>query len=176
MFYEGAHRSDHAACLIEMTNSPFLSSGVLRMERGRWNERAILKFLFDDIPREENQVVVHGADPRKAEARFVGYSDYAQRGIAQVSSMVDKLSPALPIERVESIVAGSSDAHIQGTAVMGNDPQNSVVDRHLVHHQVRNLLVLGSSAFVTTSPTHPTLTLSALSLWAADHLLAAGAA
>jgi choline dehydrogenase-like flavoprotein len=45
------------------------------------------------------------------------------------------------------------------------------VDGHLVHHQYRNLLVLGASAYPTAAPAYPTLTISALSLWAADHLL-----
>jgi choline dehydrogenase-like flavoprotein len=170
MFYEGEHRSQHAAALVEMTNSPFLSSGTLRMERGRWNERVILKFLFDDIPRDENCVVIHDKNPRMAETRFFGYSDYARRAINEVPNMIAKIGEALPIERIEQISEGSSDAHIQGTVVMGDDPNRSIVDRNLVHHQLRNLLVLGSSAFVTASPTHPTLTLSALSLWAADHL------
>jgi choline dehydrogenase-like flavoprotein len=53
---------------------------------------------------------------------------------------------------------------------MGNDPATSVVDRHLVHHKYRNLLVLGASAYPSASPAYPTLTVSALSLWAADHL------
>ena len=47
---------------------------------------------------------------------------------------------------------------------MGTDPRRSIVDRGLVHHQVRNLLVLGGGAFPTSSPVNPTLTLSALSL------------
>jgi choline dehydrogenase-like flavoprotein len=66
---------------------------------------------------------------------------------------------------------GTTAAHIQGTVVMGNDPATSVVDRHLLHHQYRNLLVLGSSAYPSASPAYPSLTISALSLWAADHLL-----
>lgn len=174
LFYEGNHRRDHAACLIETTNSPFnVIEGALRAERGRWTERMILKFLFDDIPRDENLVTVNASNPRLAETRFVGYSDYAQRGAAQVPKMLDELAQALPIERVENIFQGSSDAHIQGTVVMGADPGKSIVDRRLVHHKVRNLLVLGSSAFVTASPSHPTVTLSALSLWAADGLFAA---
>jgi choline dehydrogenase-like flavoprotein len=175
LFYEGEHRRDYAACLIETLNSPFLTTyGALRAERGRWTERMMLKFLFDDIPRDENMVVVNAANPRLAETRFVGYSDYANRGGDQVPKMIDKMAEALPIERIESIYRASSDAHIQGTVVMGNDPATSIVDRYLVHHQVRNLLVLGSSAFVTATPAHPTLTLSAMSLWAADKLSAAG--
>jgi choline dehydrogenase-like flavoprotein len=55
--------------------------------------------------------------------------------------------------------------------VMGNDPATSVVDRHLVHHKYRNLLVLGSSSYPTASPAYPSLSVSALSLWAADHVL-----
>ena len=174
LFYEGEHRRDHAACLIETTNSPFLTTyGALRAERGRWTERMMLKFLFDDIPREDNMVVVNSANPRLAETRFVGYSDYAHRGGDQVPKMIDKLAQGLPIERIESIYRVSSNAHIQGTVVMGRDPAKSIVDRYLVHHKVRNLLVLGSSAFVTATPSHPTLTLCAMSLWAADNLLAA---
>ncbi len=175
MFYEGDHRRSHAAALVEMTNSPFFASGRIRVDRGRWNERVVLKFLFDDIPLEENCVVVNTEDPRKAETRFIGYSDYARKAMAQIPEMIEKLGQALPIERIADITSGSSDAHIQGTVVMGNDPERSIVDRYLVHHHIRNLLVLGSSAFVTASPTHPTLTLSAMSLWAADHLLSSGA-
>jgi choline dehydrogenase-like flavoprotein len=175
LFYEGEHRRDHAACLIETTNSPFLvMDGALRAEKGRWNERCAIKFMFDDIPREENLVRVHPDNPNLAETRFVGYSDYALRGADRVPKMLDVLAQALPIERVESVFRGSSAAHIQGTVVMGNDPKTSIVDRHLMHHEVRNLMVLGSSAFVTTSPSHPTLTLSAMSLWAADSLFNAG--
>jgi choline dehydrogenase-like flavoprotein len=58
---------------------------------------------------------------------------------------------------------------------MGNDPASSVVDKHLIHHRIRNLLVLGASAFPTASPAYPTVTVSALSLWAADNLFAARA-
>jgi choline dehydrogenase-like flavoprotein len=40
-----------------------------------------------------------------------------------------------------------------------------------VHHKYRNLLVLGASAFPTASPAYPTVTVSALALWAADHIV-----
>jgi choline dehydrogenase-like flavoprotein len=172
MFYEGEHRRDHAACMIESWNSPFPSKpGALRTENGRWTERFIMRFIFDDLPRDDNTVGVWAQDPRLAETRFSGYSDYAERGAAQVRAMVDVLGNALPIERLVSIERGTTDAHIQGTVVMGMDPSSSIVDRYLVHHRYRNLLVLGASANPTASPAYPTMTVSATSLWAADHLL-----
>ncbi len=173
LFYEGEHRRDYAACMIETWSSPFVyTSGALRSEKGRWNERFMVRFLFDDLPRDDNTVTVDAENPRLAVTTFVDYSDYAKRGAALVPKMVDKLAEALPIERISSNEIGGTAAHIQGTVVMGEDPASSIVDRYLVHHQYRNLLVLGASAFPTASPAYPTLTVSALSLWAADHLFA----
>jgi choline dehydrogenase-like flavoprotein len=175
LFYEGEHRRDYAACMIETWNSPFANryEDTLRLEPGRWNERLILVFLFDDIPSDRNTVTVSPDNPRIPRVHFTEYSDYAKRGAEQIPRMLDKLAEALPIERFVSANL-SSAAHIQGTVVMGNDPADSVVDRHLIHHQYRNLLVLGSSSFPTASPAYPTLTVCALSLWAADHVLGRG--
>ncbi len=128
--------------------------------------------MFDDIPRDDNTVSVNADNPQLTEASFSGYSDYAQRGMDRIPKMIDKLSEALPIERVVRIELSPTDAHIQGTVVMGTNPAGSIVDRHLIHHQLRNLLVLGASAYPTASPAYPSLTISALSLWAADHLFA----
>jgi choline dehydrogenase-like flavoprotein len=173
LFYEGEHRRDHAACMIETWSSPFAyrPDDALRLEPNRWNERLMLGFLFDDIPSDANRVTVSRHDPRRARVQFGEYSDYAKRGADQIPRMIDKLAEALPVERLVSTSLGTTAAHIQGTVVMGNDPAASVVDRHLIHHQYRNLLVLGSSCYPTASPAYPTLTVSALSLWAADHVL-----
>jgi choline dehydrogenase-like flavoprotein len=174
LFYEGDHRREHAACLIETWNSPFIyQRASLRAEQGRWTERAYLRFMFDDLPRADNAVTVNAVNPRLAETTFNGYSDYAQRGMNRVPAMIDILAKGLPIEDIESISVGRTTAHIQGTVVMGNEAATSVVDRHLIHHRIRNLIVLGASSFPTASPAYPTLTISALSLWAADHLFAA---
>jgi choline dehydrogenase-like flavoprotein len=172
LFYEGEHRREHAGCMIETWNSPFAYwPGAMRSESGRWNERLLLRFLFDDIPPDDNTVTVSAADPRIAETRFVTYSDYAKRGAAQIPRMLDTLASVLPIERVAGTAIGETAAHIQGTVVMGNDPATSIVDGYLVHHQYRNLLVLGAGAFPTASPAYPTVTVSALALRAADHVL-----
>jgi len=177
LFYEGEHRRDRAACMIETWSLPFTyrPDEALRLERGRWNERLMVGFLFDDLPSDDNAVTVNPGNPQLAQVRFNDYSEYAKRAGDRIPRMIDTLAEALPIERIVSTALGTTAAHIQGTVVMGDDPATSVVDRHLVHHRIRNLLVLGASAYPTASPAYPTLTVSALSLWAADHLLARGA-
>jgi choline dehydrogenase-like flavoprotein len=103
--------------------------------------------------------------------RFTDDSDYAKRGAAQIPRMVDTLAAALPIERIALTAMGDTAAQIQGAVLMGTDPATSIVDRYQVHHQYRNLLVPGASAFPTVSPAYSTLTLSALGLWAAEQVL-----
>jgi choline dehydrogenase-like flavoprotein len=176
MFYEGEHRRDRAACMVELWSSPFADRpDALRTERGRWRERQYFAFLFDDLPREQNRVTVNAASPRLAETTFVGHSDYTQRAVDRIPEMVAKLGEGLPIERIVSISEAISPGHIQGTVVMGDDPATSIVDSYLVHHQIRNMLVLGASSFPTATPILPTLTVCALSLRAADHFLGKGA-
>jgi choline dehydrogenase-like flavoprotein len=164
--------------MIETWNVPFANrpDDTLRLETGRWTERLMLGFLFDDIPSDANTVTVSPDNPRLARVHFTKYSDYAMKGAEQIPRMIDKLSEALPIERLVATALGTTAAHIQGTVVMGNDPQTSVVDSYLIDHKYRNLLVLGSSAYPSASPAYPTLTLSALSLRAADHILGRDAA
>jgi choline dehydrogenase-like flavoprotein len=178
LFYEGDHRAEHAACMIETWNSPFpyRPDGALRLEPNRWNERLILGFLFDDIPDDRNRITVSSRNPSVARVHFEDYSEYAKKAADRIPQMIDKLAEALPIERIVGTSLGTTAAHIQGTVVMGNDPATSVVDRYLVHHEYRNLLVLGASAYPTASPAYPTLTVSALSLWAADHVMGRGTA
>jgi len=82
------------------------ANGALRLERGRWTERLMLGFLFDDLPQEGNTVTVDPINPRLAQVRFTGYSEYAQRGADRVPQMIDRLAEALPIERIVSTGLG----------------------------------------------------------------------
>ncbi len=60
--------------------------------------------------------------------------------------------------------------HQMGTCRMGADPETSVVDPDLRVHGMKNLYVLGSSAFVTSGAAHPTLLIAALAHRLSDHL------
>jgi choline dehydrogenase-like flavoprotein len=167
MFYDGDHRRDHAACLVEGWNLP----DQLRWEPGRTRQLLRLKLIVEDLPQERNRVALSPREPELPVAVFEGPSDYARRGIEAARAVLPRLLAALPVETVSfERVTGGTEAHILGTTVMGDDPETSVVDRHLVHHQVRNLLVLGGGAFPTSSPANPTLTICALSTWSARHL------
>jgi choline dehydrogenase-like flavoprotein len=165
MLYDGPHRAEAAACLIESWNRP----DQLRWEPGRERELMRLKLIVEDVPQERNFVRL-GADDLPI-VHFEAYSDYALRGIQRATERLGDLLASLPVERVDvDPTPSSTEGHLLGTVVMGRDPVTSVVDPWMIHHAVRNLLVIGGSAFPTGSPANPTLTISALALRSADHL------
>jgi choline dehydrogenase-like flavoprotein len=172
MMYDGPHRRERAAALIETYNRP-----ELRAERGKWRQRLRMRVIFEDLRQAENRVGVSAEDPRLPDVVFHGHSDYAQRGLDALGAEMERVLAPLPVEEI--IIRPQperTESHIIGTTPMGADPKRSIVDRHLFHHQLRNVLVLGSSVYPTAAPANPTLTLCALSLRAADHVLASSKA
>jgi choline dehydrogenase-like flavoprotein len=167
MLYAGDHRTERAAALMETSNVP-----VLRIERGKWRQRLLLKFIYEDLPQPENRVSIDDANPGRPLVTFERRSPYAEAGIAALKTDLESVLAPLPVERFEiRRRRGGSEAHILGTTPMGTDTAESVVDSGLMHHQVRNLLVMGGSVFPTAAPANPTLTICALSMRAADKVL-----
>jgi hypothetical protein len=162
MFYDGPHRSKHAACLIEHHNRP-----EIRLEAGRWRRRMLIKFVFEEIPQARNAVKFDPARPAVPRIEFHGWSNYAERGVARIPDYLETLRGALKTEGKIKTWKEDTASHVMGTVVMGDNPENSVVDEHQVHHQHRNLAVLGASSFPSCSPANPTLTICALSAWSA---------
>ena len=64
-----------------------------------------------------------------------------------------------------------SDAHTLGTNIMGKDPTQSVVDAQCRAHDHPNLYLNGGTVFASGSSVNPTLTIAALALRLADHLI-----
>ncbi len=170
MLYDGDHRANYSACLIESLNIPNLFT--LRAERGKWLQRMVLRFIYEDIPNEKNHVKISDDNPDLPATVYEGHSEYASRALDKLPSILPGLLGSLPVENIEiSKKIRATDGHIIGTTRMGTDSRDSIVDRYLIHHKIRNLIVLGSCTFPTSSPANPALTLSALSLWSANHLL-----
>ena len=60
--------------------------------------------------------------------------------------------------------------HQLGTARMGKDPSNSVVNEWGRSHDVRNLFIVDGSIFVTSAACNPCSTIQALALFIADNI------
>ena len=162
--YSGAHRSERAAALVETSNVP-----MLRTEPGKWRQVVDIKFIYEDLRRPENRIELQPDDPERPLLRWERRSAYAQRGHDNAEADLEKLAGSLPSEKVTWAVSGT-EAHILGSHVMGTDRASSVVDPDGLHHQVRNLVVLGGGSFPTAAPANPTLTICALALRSADRL------
>ncbi len=167
MLYDGDHRKEHAACLIENYNIP-----ILRATKDRWTQTMQMKFIFEDIPSDENYLKLDSHSERNLIISYGGHSAYTQRAIDKVKSVyLEKILSHLPVENYEISDLSATEAHILGTTRMGMDANTSVVSGGLVHHKWNNVLVLGSGTFPTSAPANPTLTIAALSLKSADELL-----
>ncbi len=59
--------------------------------------------------------------------------------------------------------------HLLGTCRMGHDPKTSVVDSEHRAHDVKNLIIVDGSSFVTSGRGQPTMTIQALAFRAAEH-------
>ncbi|HSJ15589.1 MAG TPA: GMC family oxidoreductase [Longimicrobiales bacterium] len=163
MLYDGDHRATSAACLIEANNAAYI-----RNERGKWRDIARFRMIFEDLPSDDN-AVTRSSDPLRPEVCYQQeHSAYVQAGVARMKERLPALLADLPVEDIRYDKEFASEAHILGTTRMSDTAATGVVDRHLIHHRYRNLFVLGGGAFPTFSPANPTLTLSALSMFAAD--------
>lgn len=156
--YTDEIRRQYAGCFVVTINEPFL-----RPEYGRWRQTLRLHAAFDDVAEDKNYVDL---DPATGEVRvnYSTHSEYTQRGRDALDDNLTRLLSMLPIEEMEITKETSRyGTHLMCTHRMGTDPATSVVDPGLVHHQYRNLLLLGGGSFVTPAAANPTLTMAALS-------------
>ncbi len=161
--YDGAFRKDHAGALIYFDNR---WPHGLRKEFGRWRQFAPLVVVVEDLPQDANRVTVDSDGmPHVSHERI---SAYAERGIERSWDALSKVLAPLPVEQIEFRGVRPTESHIQGSLRMGQDPQTSVVDSKQIHHQARNLVVVGSSVFPSGSCSNPSLTVAALSLRSAS--------
>jgi choline dehydrogenase-like flavoprotein len=165
MLYEGDFRKDYAGCLIETNNATYI-----RPEEGKWLDIMSFRLLFEDLPQKGNYITTSN-NKFIPEAVFnAGRSKYALKAFEEAKKKLPGILSCLPVEQIRYLYPHQNEGHIIGGARMGTSEENSVVDKYMVHHQYRNVLVLGASSYTTYSPSNPTLTLCALSLHTADKL------
>jgi choline dehydrogenase-like flavoprotein len=150
-------------------------------------------FLIEQTPDRDNRVTLSSdhKDGLGLPRPQISYnlSDYTRRGFVAAHRMKKLLFRKMGLDdftkidnddptRFEEEIDGERVAlnytgagHIMGTCRMGDDPKQSVVDKFQRSHDHKNLYLVGSSTFPTGATANPTLTLAALSLQTARHIL-----
>jgi choline dehydrogenase-like flavoprotein len=88
-----------------------------------------------------------------------------------VESMGGRLQKPAETDGAKAIGAGGSIIHEVGGAMMGDDPQHSVVDKWCRTWDVKNLFLADGSVFASNADKNPTLTIMANAWRVADHVL-----
>jgi gluconate 2-dehydrogenase alpha chain len=104
--------------------------------------------------------------------------DFKDNEIKQNKFLTDKFAEIIKAMGAEKLdihyrkapydITTYQTTHLNGGAVMGSDPNTSVINRYLQSWDVSNLFVLGASAFPQNAGYNPTGTVGALAFWAAD--------
>jgi glucose dehydrogenase len=191
---DGMFRKDRAAFRIEIGNDGWgwptggpistaqdfalsgLSGDALDQAIADQTSRHIrLASLMEQLPDPENRVSLdpaaldmYGIPRPKLHYRV---DEYVQKGLQAAQLTHSEIFNHLQATKVQHKRAFQGAGHIMGTARMGNDEKTSVVDRNLVSHDHKNLMIIGSSVFPTGGTANPTLTIAALSLRASDFLI-----
>lgn len=162
--YDGDFRASHAGALLYFENR---WSFGLRPEIGKWRKTLPIWASIEDVPSPENRVVLENDEPLIIHPSV---SEYALDGAKFVSKNLGSVLSPLPVEEIIERGVMSTAAHLQGTLRMGESIDDSVVDKGLLHHRIRNLMVVGTGAIPTSSCANPSLTAAALSIYAVSKL------
>jgi choline dehydrogenase-like flavoprotein len=136
-----------------------------------------LASLVEQLPDPENRITLHPTEKDKYGVPLpqIHYSvdGYVKGGLEAAAKAHQEIFDALGTSQVHHDSNFNGSGHIIGTCRMGEHAATSVVDARLRSHDHDNLYIVGSSVFPTSATANPTLTIAALSLRAAEAMLAA---
>jgi choline dehydrogenase-like flavoprotein len=140
---------------------------------GLFRHTAAVAAICEDLPEAHNRVTLdatlkdsHGIPAPKINYRL---SENSQRMLEHAVARGTDVLQAAGARDITSIApVRRAGWHNLGTARMGDDPGNSVVNAWGRSHDVRNLFIIDGSVFVTAAAVNPTSTIQALALYFAD--------
>ena len=143
-----------------------------RMMRRRFGHVIRVTLMGEDLPEAHNRVTL---DPQVTDSSGIPaprvsytYSENSLRIHEHArKAAIQLLEAAGAFEVLDSGVVQPA-FHLLGTARMGDDPQESVVNRWNQTHDVKNLFIVDGSSFVTAGAANPTSTIGAMALRTAD--------
>lgn len=186
-FRDGAFRSQYAAKKLHVSNAtPTLSitadllargmtGGELdRQIRNRAARTVSIASFHEHLPEPGNRVVP-SPDHRDALgiARpeiYYSINDYVKQSAADTHEQYARIAALFNGTEVSFDDTFAPNSHIMGTAIMGADPKDSVVDDQCRTHDHPNLFIAGSAVMPSAGSVNCTLTLAALSLRLAGRL------
>ncbi len=188
-FYDGAFRATRSGALGSVKNRPeldvthfVLEAALERGLRGQalrrdsaaeFRRQVGITFQLEDPPDPENHVRIGQAQGPlglpETQFYFKRPSPYVMRSRDAIVESLPRYLASLGVRRLEVSEIEGRAGHILGTCRMG-DAARGVVDPQLRYHEADNLYIVGASAFPTSSPSNPTLTLAALALRLGEHL------
>jgi choline dehydrogenase-like flavoprotein len=182
-----------AATVADLVKEKLFGKALRHKLRDKLTRMVKLGVFLEQLPDPSNRVTI---DSKHTDALgnflpIVTY-DYADYSLEAGLQAIDKVWPTI-VTKAEiddktdfSVVPGGfqpvcyqgrtfsvmGPGHIVGTHRMGRKKEDSVVDKNLKSWAHSNLYVVGAGSMVTIGTSNPTLTLAALSLKAADYILA----
>lgn len=180
-------RGTRGAFLLEFLNSAGPTPDRIAGASGLWGEalrkhvkeefgqRLGIRIYCEQLPQRANAVTLNTQVPdyfgNPAPHLHYSIGRYERDALDDAKAVAEKILAAIPVTDIRAR-GPLFAAHQIGTHRMGSDPATSVVDADLRAHDVPNLYLVGSGAFVTTSASPPTLTIMALAIRAAEHIAA----
>lgn len=136
--------------------------------------------MVEDLPQLNNQVTLsqQHKDPWGIPAPQIqhNYHEHDRLAVMSAVEQARKLLEAAGGEQIQGPKEAPRNItdrytwHLMGTARMGTDPEQSVVNKDGQAHKVKNLFISDGSVFPTSGGLNPTLTIQALSFRMADRL------
>ncbi|UAA39848.1 GMC family oxidoreductase [Paraneptunicella aestuarii] len=145
-------------------------------------------FLVEQLPNVNNRVTI---DPNYRDQLgnyrpVIDYNvtDYTRAGMAEAKRVSDQIFQRMGIEQFTEYndsqpgyltfegegYTYNGAGHLVGTHIMGDDPRTSVVNKDQRSWDHPNLYLVGCGNMPTISTSNPTLTMTALTIWAAENV------
>jgi hypothetical protein len=142
----------------------------------RFGRGLMWSIMCEDMPDPANRVVLSqtlvDGSGLPAPQLIYRISDDARACLTHSCERAVEIFRAAGAVETDTMNPAPYNAHFMGTARMGEDPRNSVVDPWCMSHDIPNLGVIDGSVFVTAGAVNPTATIGAVALRAMRHLIA----
>ncbi|WP_444997465.1 FAD-dependent oxidoreductase [Aliikangiella sp. IMCC44359] len=97
--------------------------------------------------------------------------EYSEKGAESFFNITHQIFKKLGATQIHQVPGWFGAGHLMGTLRMGNNPETSCCDGYGRAHQHSNLFFTGSGLFPTVGSANPTLTIAAVSLRTAEHII-----